>query len=133
MEALVAALKAGDQETWKALFADWLHVPGEGSPLYYSYYPYPPGRLGEDWIASRRVILDPVHDVRVMWAGEATMVLRGDEFPGAPRIEEVAVELEHIGLFEGEYRAFSELRVHRTWTLQRRNGGPWRITSRQGI
>lgn len=133
MEALVAALKAGDQETWKELFADWLNVPGEGRPLYYAYYPYPPGSLAEDWIASRRLILEAVFDARVIWVSDQTLALRGDEFPGAPRIDEVSIELEHVGLFDGEYRAFNELRIHRIWTLQRRNGGPWRIASRQGI
>jgi hypothetical protein len=133
MEALVAALKAGDQKTWTALFAEWVNVPGEGQPLYYAYDPYPSGALNQDWIASRRLILEDVYDVRVVWVGDVMLALRGDEFPSAPRIEQVAVELEHIGKFDGEYRAFNELRVHRTWTVQRRNGGPWRVASRQGI
>ena len=134
MEALVAALKAGDQETWKALFADWLNVPGEGQPLYYAFYPYPSASLAEDWIASRRLILDAVYDARVVWVSDLTVALRGDEFPGrAAYRASLDRARAHRPVSTAEYRAFNELRVHRTWTLQRRNGGPWRIASRQGI
>ena len=49
------------------------------------------------------------------------------------RIEQVRAELEHVGLFDGEYHAFNVVGVNRPWTLQRRDGGPWRISSHQGI
>ena len=55
--------------------------------------------------------------------------------PGAPRIERVQVEVDHVGLFDAEYRGFADVTVHRMWTLQRLNGGPWRLAanSRNGI
>ena len=133
LEALVAALKANDQATWNALFADWRLVTGEGRPLYYAYHPYPFASRDEDWIRSRRQLLDTIYDVRVVWLSETRVVLHGDEFEGAPRIDEVRAEIEHIGLFDGEYRAFNGAAVHRLWTLQRRDGGAWRISSYQGI
>ena len=34
---------------------------------------------------------------------------------------------------DGEFHAFNGSEVNRLWTLQRRNGGPWRISSRQSI
>ncbi|HKX39421.1 MAG TPA: hypothetical protein VJN20_12255 [Burkholderiales bacterium] len=133
LEALGAALKAGDQDTWNALFADWRLVVGGERPLYYAFSPYTRGSRDEHWVASRRFMLDKVCDVRVSWTDDARLVLRGDEFEGAPRIEEVRAEIEHVGLFDGEQRAFCVLGLHRSWTLQRRDGGPWRIASHQGI
>lgn len=133
LEAAIAALKAGDQATWNALFADWRYVGGEGRPLYYAYYPYTPASLNEAWIRSRRTVLDSVYDVRVVWVSDVRVRLRPDAFDAAPLIEEVEAELEHLGCFDGEYRAFNSVNVHRLWTLQRRNSGPWRISSQQGI
>ena len=49
------------------------------------------------------------------------------------RVEEVRLTVDHVGLFDGEYRAFNDVNTHRDWTMQRVNGGPWRIASEQGI
>ena len=133
IEGLVSALKLGDEDAWKALFADWYLVPGEGPPLYYAFYPYPPANVDEDWIRSRALILGDLEDVRVVWTGEPRLLLRGTDHPGAPDVEEVAVEVDHIGSFDGEHRAFCDTRVHRVWSVQRRNAGPWRVASFQGI
>jgi hypothetical protein len=133
LQALIDALKANDQATWNALFADWRLLLGESRPLYYAYFPYAPSQQSEDWIRSRRLVLDKVCDVCVRWVGNPVIVLRADEFAGVPRVEQLAAELEHVGLFDGEYRAFNSTDVHRQWTLERRDGGPWRITSLQGI
>lgn len=133
LEALIAALKAGDQDVWNPLFADWRFVPDDAKPIYYPFYPYPAGSRDEDWIRSRRHMLDKICDVRVHWIGEPRVLQQGNEYEGAPRIEQVEAELEHIGLFDGAYRAFNSLDVHRLWRLQRRNNGPWRISSPQGI
>jgi hypothetical protein len=89
MEALVTALKAGDEETWKALFADWYLVPGDGPPLYYAFYPYPAASVDEDWIRSRRLINGDLYDVRAVWVGDPRTVLRAAEFPGAPQLDQV--------------------------------------------
>jgi hypothetical protein len=83
-------------------------------------------------------MLELIADVRVVWLDEPQLLQKGDEYPGAPRIEQIHAELEHIGSFESghgenEYRAFSSIEVNRLWTLQRRNNGPWRIASQQGI
>ncbi len=133
MQAFVAALKAGDQTTWNALFCDWNHVPGAGTPLYHAFYPYSRANASEEWIRARRLVLDAVHDIRVVWVSDPATVLSGDEFFGAPHLEEVHVVLDHVGCFDGEYRAFNSVSVHRIWALQRRDAGPWRIATRQGI
>jgi hypothetical protein len=78
-------------------------------------------------------MLDTVCDVRVVWVGGPQLLQTGDEYPGAPRIEQVDAELEHVGRFADEFHAFNGSEVNRLWTLQRRNGGPWRISSRQAI
>ena len=133
LETMVAALKAGDQQVWNELFAVWRFVPGAHRPLYYPFDPYPPGARNEDWIRAQRRMLETVCDVRVVWVGDVQVLQTGAEYPGAPRLEQVDAELEHIGRFDGEFRAFNSTDVNRVWTLQRRNGGPWRISSRQAL
>ena len=133
LEAMVAAVKAGDQSVWNQLFAVWRFVPDAQRPLYYPFDPYPPGTRDEDWIRSQRRMLDTVCDVRVVWIDNPRVLQIGDEYPGAPGMEQVDAELEHIGLADGEFHAFNGSEVNRLWTLQRRNGGPWRISSRQSI
>jgi hypothetical protein len=45
----------------------------------------------------------------------------------------VLVEVEHIGKFPEGYRPVTGVEVKRVWTLQRIDGGPWRITDQRGI
>jgi hypothetical protein len=75
LEALVAALKAGDQGTWNALFADWRLVSGGQRPLYYAFSPYARGSRDEHWVAG-------VHADRFArpgaWTDDARIVLRGE-------------------------------------------------------
>ncbi|MDX1998306.1 MAG: hypothetical protein SF066_11355 [Thermoanaerobaculia bacterium] len=133
LEALFAALYARDMATWFALFADWRLVHYSNQPFYYPYYPYPEVSKNGDWTRSRRVILEKSYALRIVWIGDPRVVAEGGEVPGLPRIERVEAEIEHVGLFDGEYRAFNSVEVHRHWTLERRAGGPWRFTTHQGI
>jgi len=131
VEAAFAALKVGDQETWGQLYAPW----------YFSYYG--PGRAAfwphwhrgppDDWVRARRLILDKVYDVRVIDEGLVQRLSDGVEFVGIPVIEQVQVEVEHVGKFPEGYRHFTGVDVRRVWTLQRVGGGPWRITDERGI
>ncbi len=134
MEAFTTALKAGDQTSWNSLFADWFVLGGDDDlPLYRPYAPYPEGTRDEDWGSSRQLILEKILDVRIVWVGDPKWVMRKDVFPGAPGIEDVSVELELIGQFDGEYHAFIAAGLNHSWFLQRRNGGPWLISSRQPL
>ncbi|MBI2900693.1 MAG: hypothetical protein HYY17_10955 [Planctomycetes bacterium] len=134
MEVFIAALKEGDEETWKGLFAPWRAIgSGTGKIQDIVYYPYRRLLLDEPFVASRRLILDRVHDVRVVYVSEVRRIITGKEFDGAPVVEEVMVELEHVGKFENEYRAFTSVAVNRIWPLQRVDGGPWRIADPQQL
>jgi hypothetical protein len=133
MQALISALYAGDEATWFALFADWHFASDEGRAFYYPFYPYPDALRGPDWIRSRRVVLEKTYALRIVWIDEPRIVCQSDATAGLPQIERVSVELDHVGLFDGQYRAFASSDVHRHWRLERRDGGPWRITTHQGI
>ncbi|HWU88009.1 MAG TPA: hypothetical protein VN253_12070 [Kofleriaceae bacterium] len=131
MDAWVAALKAGEETTWKNLYATWeAENWKEEGVLYHPYYEH---RLDDDWVRARRLILDTVYDLQVIYVSDPRRILTGKEFPKAPVIEEVTVEVDHVGRFDGEYHAFTDVNVHRVWLLQRRDGGPWRIATVQGI
>ncbi len=129
--AAFTALKIGDRDVWGQLFAPWnVSVYGWGRVSFWpSYYRSPP----DDWVRARRLILDSVYDVDVVDEGLVVRLTDGTEFAGAPVIEQVEVEVEAIGKFPEGYRPFTSVAVHRVWTLQRVDGGPWRIVDRRGI
>ena len=131
MQAAIDALKAGDQPLWSALFARFeLYHVGADRPVIRSRSDR---RTDDDWERSRRAILGQVFDVRVAWAGDPRTIVDGTAYPGAPRLEEVDVTLDHVGRFDGAYRLFANSTVRRRWALQRLDGGPWRIATYQSI
>ncbi|HEX5132948.1 MAG TPA: hypothetical protein VFX92_10730 [Candidatus Krumholzibacteria bacterium] len=121
----INALKLGDSEVWKLFYATWSCAEGrydpEGGP--------PPNHHYRDWANARKQITGPVYDVRVVKVSPVRVVYEGQD----ARVEEVALVTDHIGLFDGEYRAFKDVNVNREWTMQRVSGGPWRITTEKGI
>lgn len=131
LEAMIATVKAGDMTTWKALFAPHtVSAYGDGTVSVNWYW----SELGAgEWEASRQTIESRCYDARVVWTGDAYVVASGDEDEALPKIEMVDAEIEHVGLFDGKYRAFEDIIVHRNWRLQRMDGGPWRIASAQSI
>jgi hypothetical protein len=131
MRAYVQATKSGDEKLWLALYADWVAIGGEGRPLYRPFDQY--RNYVNDYTRARNLLLHRVEHVEPVWEGEPRAVIRGDEFEDAPKVEMVDVLMDHIGNFEDEHRAFNNLEVTRLWQLQRRDGGPWRISSRNTL
>jgi hypothetical protein len=131
MQALINALKWGDQKLWSSLFAESQAWIDEKNRVRYSLRST--NNMNDDWLRSRRLILEPVFDVKIVFVSDPEVILAGTEFAGAPRIEQVSVELRHIGRFDNKYSAFVDLNVHPLWMLQRINNGAWRIISEQGI
>ena len=131
MRSYVQAIKAGDEKLWLALYADWLAMGGEGRPLYRPYDPY--RSYMNDYTRARTLLLHKVEHVEPVWESEPRIVMRGDEFDGAPKIEMVDVLMDHVGSFDGEHRVFNSTEVTRLWQLQSRDGGPWRISSRNTL
>lgn len=128
MRAYVQSLKNGDEKLWLALFADWVAWNEPPRPYYRAFNRYT--NFADDYTRARGLLLHKVSHVEPAWESEPRTVLKGDEFDGAPKIEEVSVIMDHIDSFDGQTRVFNSIEVARVWTLQRRDGGPWRITSR---
>ena len=134
MNAFVQALKIGDEAAWRELFAPWDAAFIEGQIWYQPLAgPAYSNALQSEWIRARRLLEKQVYDVRVVTVDPVTVVIRPEDFSGAPLIERTRVEVDHIGCFDGEYRGFKDSSVTRLWTLQRRDGGPWRIVTDRGI
>jgi hypothetical protein len=134
VNAFFSALKLGSEPTWKALFATWEALRWHDGKTYYTAYKPPSAEtLSREWLRARRLILDRIYDARVSDTGEIQSMMDGSEFEGAPKVEQVLVTVDHIGLFDGEYRAFSDIDTHRLWPMQRRDGGPWRLAADWGI
>jgi hypothetical protein len=136
LAAMIAAIKAGDMTVWKSLFANWrVSRYPDGSPQV--HWQASDLRDGA-WEDSRRTLQNRGCDARVVWMGDVADLTTGREFEGAPHIQEVEGEIEHIGVVDAkaatpEYRAFKDVTVNRLWRLQRIDGGPWRIASAQNL
>ena len=131
LQAMIAALKEGDQDLWISLFATWeLEWLDDGRPLFRANAQQQPVSYFEE---ARRRIMERVFDMRPVWVDDVRVLIPGTDYPGQGRLEEVTVEVEHVGRVDGVYRAISDVTVSRWWRLQRLDGGPWRIASLQAI
>jgi hypothetical protein len=132
MEAFYRALKLGSEKVWSSLYANWHATRYDTHPAYNALWSIPIHWFEPEWVRTRSRLQDKLYDVRVVDEGEPYVLLQQDELPGAPLIEEVEVEVEHIGRFGDEYLAFKELGLNRLWYLQRVARGPWRIAWHNG-
>lgn len=86
------------------------------------------------WEYSRETMASKIYGLRLSWIDDRLALTTGKEFEGAPLIEQVDAEIDHIGCNDaGEFRVFKDLHVSRLWQLQRINCEPWRITTLQQI
>jgi hypothetical protein len=128
LRAYVQATKAGDEKLWLALYADWVALGGDDEPpLYRAFDPYT--NYMNDYTRARNLLLHKISQVEPVWESEPAVVIRSDAFDGAPTIEQVAVLVDHIGHFDDGDHVFCSMETSRLWHLQRRDGGPWRISS----
>lgn len=127
----IHALKLGDQDLWQSFFASWSCEPtGIGDQWVYDAEGGPvPNAHNLDYVIARRVIMSSVYDVRVLTEGVPKTIYEKD----GTKVEMVVLDVDPIGLFDGEYRSFRSVDVHRIWHMQRVNGGPWKIVSEEGI
>lgn len=124
--ARVDAVKWARRDVWTRLRADWtVSADWTGNPVY---LPYSVGDADSHshWEQSRKRLLSDVIDVRVIDSTKPYVVLEADETRNIPRIEEVEVDVEHVGVFHDEYRSFKDTWLTRSWRLQRVGNGPWR-------
>jgi hypothetical protein len=135
IECMVAAIKAGDRETWQGLFAEWrFYKYGQrDTPLYDPDYGLLPMHYERDWESSRKLIMGDVLDARIARIGPVRLLHDPEPGDPVPRVEVVHIVLDHVGLIEGEHRTFTNLNVRRIWRLQRRDGGPWKIADVQHL
>lgn len=134
VEAAIAALKLGRRELWRDLFADWsLDRHWNGAISYSPLSFHSESSFFYAWDFARKALSKEVHDLRIVYEGPVTTLLAPPEPGGGPTVEECRIEVEHVGLFDGEHRSFRQLGLHRTWPVQRVDGGPWRLAVLQGL
>jgi hypothetical protein len=128
MEVVIRAVQQADMETWKKAFADWRAWSRSNEEVYLNRaYTLPDHLFVSPWEQSRRVLLKEVYDSRISKVSDVITLAEENAELGTPRVQQVTVYVDHIGLFEGEYRPFNNINVTRPWTLQRLGDGPWRI------
>jgi len=128
VEALYAALKVGAEMTWRSLFTTWHAVRDSAGLRFDPLWSMSVASLQAEWVRARTVMQEKVFDARVVGTSEIYLLAEKDELPTLPRIEEIEVEIDHIGRFDDEWRSFWEMGLRRIWHLQRLDGGPWRIS-----
>lgn len=140
MQTFVECLKLGDFEQWRGCFATWLvreRFKADSSFLYVdqTWITVNDRDAASEWDRGRQRLLDDVYGMEVADVGAVQLVYDAAAQPGCPqgsgpqKVEEVRLRVNHIGRFDGEFRTFVGHGLHRTWTLQRMDGGPWRITN----
>jgi hypothetical protein len=133
-------LKLSDFEAWKACFATWKVREWFQADSSYLYVDLDWNTVDDrdamsQWDRGRQHVLDDVYAVEVAQVGPVKVVYDAAQQPaaatgaGPQRVEEVRVRINHIGSIDGDYRTFARYDLHRTWTLQRLDAGPWRVVS----
>lgn len=134
MKAFIYYIKYGDTLSWRSLFSSWRVFTGYvGPPIIDTAYTLSEGSYQSLWEQSRKLILGPVFDVRVLHTGPIRILCEADAAAGIPKVERVKVILDHVGKVGNEYRSISNINVHRKWTLLRVNGGAWKIEEPQSL
>lgn len=139
------ALQVADVDTWRACFATWKVRERFEGRASWTYVDLGWRILSEQeadsvWDAARRRILEEVDAVEVarvrppLVVHDADAVPAGRVDPEAPaRVQRVRATINHIGRDGEGWRTFTNGRLHRRWTLERLDEGPWRITDAWGI
>ncbi len=135
LSAFFGFLKLGEEQEWRACFAEWDAALDEGRPWFFAMRPPEDASLSEEWTRCRRLLASKICDLRPVHAWPVHVLFSAVEELLIPEVEQVEVEVDHVGWFEGRYHAFLHAGLHRTWRLQRLQGGPWRIasSSRYGV
>lgn len=134
VNALIQAVKTGDEATWRSLFAPWrAYVASSGRTIIDMNYAKDPRMFATEWEHSRRNIMLNVYDVRISHVEKIRHIISYDKSNGIPDIEEIIVWVDHYGLFDGEHRVFQDISVNRRWPLQRIDGGLWKIVKIQTL
>ena len=135
LAAFFGYLKLGEEQEWRAMFADWEAALDEDRPWFFAQRPPDDEFLSAEWVRARRIVAGKVFDLRPVRTAPARRLFEPDPELLVPAVDQAEVEVDVVGLFDGEHRAFADADVHRLWRLQRIDGGPWRIaaSSRHGV
>ncbi len=134
IDAMIHAVKVGDEVGWRSLFAPWRSVPGpSGRTIIDFSFAADPPLYARSWDLARRNVMESVHDARVTRVEKVRRIVSRESDNGLPDIDQVFVWVDHYGLFDGEHRTFQSAAVNRRWPLQRIDGGPWRIAAIQNL
>jgi hypothetical protein len=130
----IEALKQGNEDFWLSLLAPWDASRPDNAPSY-SENGGPAGSnyLSMEWVRSRDQLAKTIADIRVVAVDEVQPLVKAGEIAGVPAIDGTTVELEHVAMFDGEYRAFRNIDVHRVRRLARKQGEPWRFLDGYGV
>jgi hypothetical protein len=134
IEVMIRSVQQADKETWKKTFATWRAWARQNEEIYLNRAHHLADHLFDGaFERSRRNLIKEVYDSRISKVGPILTLCEANPELGTPRLQQVTIYVDHIGLFDEEYRAFNNVNVTRPWTLQRLGNGPWRIGDVQNL
>lgn len=134
IEAMIHYVKLGDMQSWKKLFCHWkIYSDWDGPPYMDMLFWNTDESYQHTWEQSRRQILNDIYDARVLHTGAIKTIVHENKETGVPKVEQVKIIIDHVGKIDGIYKSLSNIYVHRKWTLQRLDNGPWKITELQAL
>lgn len=127
----VNALHVDDAAAFQKLFAEsYVEFSAAGLPRYRFYRGPELPSAASEWSTIRALLQGELYDIVTKGCGQVLQVMTGKElgeqYP-LPAVDHVFVDVDYVGKFGDEYRAFSHPSLRAQWLLQRENGGPWRI------
>lgn len=134
IEAMIHYIKLGDMQAWKKLFCNWkIYSDWDGPPYMDMLFWNTDESYQHTWEQSRRQILNDIYDARVLYTGAIKTIVHENKETGVPKVDQMKIIIDHVGKIDGIYKSLSNIYVHRKWTLQRLNNGPWKITELQAL
>jgi len=133
LHAFFERMKFTDFEGWKALFADWDILTFVGpEPVVVAQDIMNENDVARFWNSSRKKLMGEVYDLEVYHVGRIRRVYEGSPIDGSADgtsvVDEVSLMVMPVGKFDDKFHTYQHPRIKRKWSLQRLDGGPWRVS-----
>lgn len=130
--AFFERLELGNFEAWKELLADWQILTFVGpEPVVVARDVMTENDMARVWNSSRQRLLGEVYGLEIYDVGRVRRVYEGSPIDGSSgrtsEVDEIVLMVMPVGKFGDQYRTYQHGRIHRSWHLQRLDGGPWRV------
>jgi hypothetical protein len=133
----VEHIKYSNFDAWREMFRTWQLASWMGPrPVLIFYGGMPERESAGKWDTSRAAVLTIVYDIEIVREGPVRTVYEGaglEDSTKTARVEESEVVVRPVGKVKGEFRTVNIGPFKRKWTLQRLNGGLWKVANENSL